>query len=256
MKKVAIGKHIRFCKDIISLGLKTNYEDYNVSEADLIKNSRKIYYPTDLYVNMFISLKKKVFPGNYYSFMGNKIRQTLLFQWLNIPHPRTKIYYGKDRFKRILRDFSYPFVAKQPVGGSQGKGVFLINSDDDLLAYLKAYNPAYIQEYLKTHRDIRVVIFAGRVINAYWRIGKEGNFRHNVSQGADISFSNVPERAIKFALDVASRCGFDEVGLDILEYNNSYYVLEANMVYGLEGFRAKGVEWKNIVLELCKKGYF
>ncbi len=256
MKKIAIGKHIRFCDSVVSIGLKTNYEDYDINEASLIKNSGKIYYPTSLYESLFTSLGKRVFPRNYYSFMGNKIRQTLLFQWLDIPHPRTKIYYGRNRFNRILEDFSYPFVAKQPIGGSQGKGVFLINSDDELIAYLKVYKPAYIQEYLKTDKDMRVVIFAGRVINAYWRIGKEGDFRHNVSQGANISFNNIPDGAIDFALDVASRCGFDEVGLDIIEYNDSYYVLEANMVYGLEGFRAKGVEWKKIVSRLCKEGYF
>ncbi len=255
-KRVALGKHLRFCKDITLLGVKTNFEDYSPQEKDTIREAREVFYPTALYYRLFESMGKKVFPRNFYPFMGNKIRQTLLFQWLGIPHPKTRIYYGSDRFRRIKNDFSYPFIAKQAVGGSQGKEVFLINSDAKLHQYLDEYRPAYIQEYIKSDRDLRVVIFGGNIVHAYWRIGKCGDFRHNVAQGAKISLEEIPDDALEFALSVAKKCGFDEVGLDILECNGSYYVLEANMVYGKVGFNAKGLKWEETILKLHEKGLF
>ena len=124
----------------------------------------------------------------------------------------------------------------------------------ELASYLKSYHPAYIQEYLPIDRDLRVVLIKGRVIHAYWRIHQPGNFRNNVSQGGRISFDGIPEEALHFAIDVARRCGFDEVGLDICQADGRYYVIEANMVFGLEGFRRKGLDLYEILCELEAEG--
>jgi ribosomal protein S6--L-glutamate ligase len=214
----------------------------------------EIFYPSLLYEDLFRCLGKKTYPGNYYAFIGNKIRQTNLFQLLEIPHPRTRVYYGRSRPDRISADFAYPFVAKAPVGSSMGQGVFLIQCEADLASYLKSYHPAYIQEYLPLDRDLRVVLIKGRVIHAYWRIHQPGEFRNNVSQGGRISFECIPEGALDFATDVAGRCGFEEVGLDICRANGIYYVIEANMVFGLEGFSQQGLDLYEILSTLEKQG--
>ena len=88
-------------------------------------------------------------------------------------------------------------------------------------------------------RDLRVVVIKGRVIHAYWRIHQPGEFRNNVAQGGTISFDAIPDEALHFAADAAARCGFDEVGLDICHARGRYYVIEANMVFGREGFRQR-----------------
>ncbi|MGC8719262.1 MAG: ATP-grasp domain-containing protein [Thermodesulforhabdaceae bacterium] len=235
MRKVSMGKHLRYCRSVPCVGVRLNWNDYSPDVQNLIKTSDVIYYPSRLYEQFFKALGKKVFPENCCEFIGNKIRQTLLFEWLSIPHPRTGIYYGKGRFARIMKDFKFPFVAKDPVGSSQGKGVFLISSEDDLRKYLERYRPAYIQEYFPVEKDLRVIIFASRAVHAYWRTGRPGDFRHNVSRGASISFENIPEEALKFAEDVSKRCGFHDVGMDIIDYEGSFYVVEVNMVYGKKG---------------------
>lgn len=220
-----------------------------------MNEASSVFYPGQILEPLLKALGKKVFPGNFYSFMGNKIRQSLLFQWLGIPHPKTRIYYGASRREQILRDFFFPFVAKRAVGGSQGREVFLIRNDDDLELYLRSYNPAYIQEYIPSDRDLRVVLFAGHVVHAYWRIGRPGDFRHNVSRGGRVEFEGIPEDALEFAEWVVKRCGFDEVGLDILPKDGSYLVVEANMVYGLEGFRRKGLDIHEVFLKAEKEGW-
>ncbi len=255
VKRVAIGKHLRFCKNLPSLGVCLNWEDYDEEAKRAIKEADVVCYPSRLYEPFYFSIGKRIFPKNFYDFMGNKIRQTLLFEYLSIPHPRTRIYYGKNVFSKILSEFSYPFVAKNPLRSSQGRGVFLISSEEDLQAYLSKYSPAYIQEYLPVDRDLRVVLLAGRVIHAYWRIGKKGDFRNNVSQGATISYEDIPPQVFGFSEEVSRLCGFDDVGLDIIFYDNRFYVIEANMVYGLEGFRKAGKTLSYFIVKAEKEGW-
>ncbi|NLI80722.1 MAG: ATP-grasp domain-containing protein, partial [Deltaproteobacteria bacterium] len=238
--RVSLGRRLRRCPLTHCLGVRPNWEDYAPQARDAIRNADVICYPGPHYGTLFESLGKGIFPLNYYPFLGNKIRQTCLFQLLGIPHPKTRLYYGGHRLRRIRWDFSFPFVAKTPLGSSQGSGVWLIQNEGQLRTYLQEHHPAYIQEYLPMDRDLRVVLIQGRVVHAYWRIAPPGEFRNNVSRGGRISFEGIPPEALQFAEFVAASCGFQEVGLDICLVEDRYWVIEANMVYGLEGFRQGG----------------
>jgi len=246
---ISLGKRLRK-SSIRCRGVKPNWSDYPEELQREILLAEKICYPGPVYCEIFQAAGLDVFPRNYYHFLGAKTAQTDLFNLLAIPHPRTGIYYGRQRAGRIESEFSYPFVAKTPIGSSQGKGVFLIRRPEELSQYLRTHNPAYIQEYLPIERDLRVVVINGNLIHAYWRIGREGDFRNNVSQGGTVSFEDIPAAALDFAVEVARRCGFDEVGLDICEHAGKYYVLEANMVFGQEGFRKKGMDIHQIIANL------
>jgi ribosomal protein S6--L-glutamate ligase len=255
VRKIALGKRLRDCPPVRCVGVSPNWDDYPDPVKEALLSAEKIYYPTRLYGRIFTCLGKKVFPRNYYTLIGNKIAQTGLFQFLAIPHPRTRIYYGGGRrAEKIRATFPFPFIAKTPFGSSRGEGVFLIEDREDLAAYLASHNPAYIQELLPIDRDLRVVVIAGRIVNAYWRIHREGDFRNNVAQGASISFEAIPAEALEFAAAAAARCGFDEVALDICHAGGRYYLLEANMAYGLEGFKRKGLDMRRVFADLAAEG--
>jgi len=258
MKKVpprviSLGKRLRK-SSIRCVGVKPNWSDYPEEVQKEILLADKVFYPGPVYCEVLEAAGFDVFPRNYYHFLGSKIAQTDLFNLLEIPHPRTRIYYGSNLSGRIESDFSYPFVAKTPVGSSRGAGVFLIRLPEELSTYLETHNPAYIQEYLPIERDLRVVVISGKLVHAYWRINGTGDFRNNVSRGGTVSFEDVPSEALEFALDVARKCRFDEVGLDICEHAGKYYVLEANMVFGQEGFRKKGLDIHEIIADLFDSG--
>ncbi len=239
---ISLGKRLRSSAVIASVGVKPDWEHYSPETQEAIRLARVVCYPSMLYEAVLLSLGKRTYPRNYYGFMGNKILQTQLFQLLGISHPRTRLYYGRNRLQRITADFDRPFIAKKPVGSSKGMGVYLIRDETDAMAYLERHRPAYIQEYLPLERDLRVIVLGGRVIHAYWRIRRLGEFRCNVAQGAAISFEGIPEEGIAFAEDVARRCRFDEVGMDICMVHGRFYILEANMVFGLEGVRRGGID--------------
>jgi len=256
--RISLGKRLRSCPSFRCVGVLPEWKDYPDDVREAIRRADEVFYASPIYEDLFRSLGKKIFPRNYYRFMGNKIRQTELFQFLEISHPRTRFYTKRNRFERICRDFTYPFVAKIPVGSSKGAGVYLIRNDEDLTQYLEedldTRYPAYIQEYLPIDRDIRVVLLGGKVVHAYWRIPSEGEFRNNVARGADISYDNVPEEVLRFAEDIARRCRFDEVGVDICWAHGRYYILEANMVFGLEGFRQAGLDIYELLAQLDREG--
>ena len=117
----------------------------------------------------------------------------------------------------------------------------------ELRCYLDRVSPAYIQEYLPIDRDIRVVVIGKRIVHAYWRVVPENEYRSNVALGGSIELDAVPEDAKNLALQAARACRWDDVGIDICEHKGQFYILEANMKYGREGFRMAGLDYDSLM---------
>jgi ribosomal protein S6--L-glutamate ligase len=254
-KAIAFETRLRGCRNVLTLGVRTNFSDYTPEETRLIRHADKIYYPTTFYAELFQIMGTETFPCYHtYACAQDKIKQSVLFDWFDIPHPRTRVFYG-NRQKSTIRDhFNFPFVAKMPRGSALGKGVFLIEDNGDLDAYLSEFSPAYIQEYLPIDRDIRVVVIGRKAVHAYWRKAPEGDFRCNVAVGGEICLDPVPVDAIDLAIFTARRCRWDDVGIDICCHRGKYYVLEANMKYGREGFKRAGIDYLRLMEGLIDNG--
>jgi ribosomal protein S6--L-glutamate ligase len=255
MPVIAFESRLKYCRNVLTLGVKPNFSDYSPDETELIKNAEKIYYPSTYYSDLFSSMNKKTFPSCHtYRYVQNKIKQTTLFQLIGIPHPRTRIFFGSGQKKNILNHFGFPFVCKIPRGSAMGRGVFLIKNRYDLESYCKMTKTAYVQEYLPVDRDLRVIVIGRKVVHAYWRIAKNGEFRSNIAAGGKISFDSIPEGVRELALHTAVSCGWDDVGIDICSYGDRLYVIEANMKYGKEGFKAAGIDYIKLMEKMIENG--
>ena len=253
IKALALEGRLKECKNVITLGVRPNFSDYSPADADLIRNAEKIYYPSAFYADLFNAMGKRTFPSYHtYKCVQDKIKQTALFEMMNIPHPRTRVFYGKRQKNNITDYFTFPFIAKIPRGSAMGRGVYLIQNNADLRSYIHLTNPAYIQEYLPLNRDIRVVIIGNRVGHSYWRIAPEHEFRSNVALGGRIRLESVPQAALDLALSTAQICRWDDVGIDICQHEGKLYILEANMKYGKEGFRKAGIDYYKLMEELIE----
>jgi ribosomal protein S6--L-glutamate ligase len=252
-KVIALEARLRGCKNVITLGVRPNFNDYNPQEVDLIRNAETIYYPTTFYADLFDAMGKNTFPSYHtYKCVQDKIKQSALFALLNIPHPRTRVFYGKRQKATITDHFDYPFIGKIPRGSAMGRGVYLIKDHKALETYLGNTDTAYVQDFLPADRDIRVVVVGKKIVHAYWRLAPPGEFRTNLSVGGTVCLDDVPADALALALDTARRCQWDDVGIDICENNGCYYVLEANMKYGKEGFRAAGIDYIRLMETLIE----
>ncbi len=253
--RIALENRLRDCRSVITLGVRTNLSDYEDWQIELIRTSEVVYYPTAFYADIFDTMGKRTFPNYHtYKYVQDKIKQTALFNLQGITHPRTRVFYGARQKSNILKYFHFPFIAKIARGSALGRGVFLINNQNELAEYIALGGPAYIQEYVKIDRDLRVVIIGGRPVHAYWRIAGEGEFRTNVSQGATISLQDIPEKGVAFAVRIARMCNLDDVGMDVYFHEGRYGVLELNMKYGKEGFRKAGIDYYGLIDEMIENG--
>lgn len=135
-----------------------------------------------------------------------------------------------------------------------GRGVFLIQDSHDLSAYLDLNTPAYIQEFLPLERDMRVVVIGKEIAHAYWRINAAGEFKSNLAVGGQINLDPLPQEALDLALKTAHACQWDDVGLDICLNKGKLYILEANMKYGKQGFRAAGIDYNELMFQKIETG--
>lgn len=251
---VALGSRLRGVPEVLTLGVKPNFNDYTAEEKDLIFRSTLVLYPTQNYAQFLATLGKRFFPSlETCLYADEKIKQTTLFYMLGLPHPRTRLYYHLHH-NDILKDFDFPFVAKLPRASARGRGVFKIENRRQLETYLRRTHIAYIQEYLPHKRDVRVVLINYAPVLAYWREAKAGSFKTNLSQGGSVNFQGIPEEAVETAKEAARKCKFDDVGLDLIPCDGTWYVIEANMKYGRQGLRMKGLDLKNILREKLLSG--
>ncbi|MFZ1983920.1 MAG: RimK family alpha-L-glutamate ligase [Desulfatitalea sp.] len=253
--RVALEGRLRHCAQVVTLGVRPNFMDYDAAERQLIRGAGTIYYPSVFYADLLDAMGKKTFPSYHtYKFAQDKIKQTALFQMLEIPHPHTRVFFGRRQKAAILNSFPLPLIAKVPRGSALGRGVFLIRTPEALAHYCQRFSPAYIQEYLPLERDMRVVVIGGKAVHAYWRVAREGEYRTNVAVGGAIDLSPVPAEAIRLAETTAHRCRWDDVGMDICCCRGGYYVLEANMKYGHEGFRQAGIDYDGLMERFILNG--
>jgi ribosomal protein S6--L-glutamate ligase len=252
---IALEHRLRHCRNVRTLGVRTNFQEYAEDEIRAIRQARKIYYPSIFYADLFDAMGKATFPSYHtYKCVQDKIKQTALFNLLGIPHPVTRVFYGQRRLEKITRLFTFPLIAKVPRGSALGRGVYLIRDADQLEKYLRRSKVAYIQEYLHLDRDIRVVVIGDRVVHAYWRLAASGEYRSNVAAGGSISLAKVPEKAKVLALETARACGWNDVGIDICQHRRRFLVIEANMKYGKEGFRRAGIDYDHLMEDLIEDG--
>ncbi|MBF0476285.1 MAG: ATP-grasp domain-containing protein [Deltaproteobacteria bacterium] len=252
--KYALGRRLANCPYLVTLGIRPNLTDYEPWQIEAIKQAEVIYFPTKLYAHSLSSMGKRIFPGiNDYEYAGDKIKQATLFNLLDLPFPRTKCYYGRQT-DLILKDFDFPFVAKLPRASDGGRGVFLVRQPSDLAAYRRITKVALVQEFLNIESEYRVVVIAHRIALVYRRGLTGGDFRGNLSQGAQVAFGNIPSEVSSMAQEVSRRCRFDDVGLDICLAGGRYYLLEANMLYGRAGFKLAGLDYKRLLCDLIGQG--
>ncbi len=255
MTKVCLGPKLKKASSVRCIPLKYNWSDYCEEEKSLIGQAEKIYFPTIHYAAPFFCIGKEIFPSlSSYLLLGNKELQLHTFKLASIPMPYTRLFKGPGKKEKILAHFSFPFVAKVPIGSSRGEGVFFIKDLVALETYLGRVSTAYIQEYVPITKDIRVVIIGEEPVCCYWKVANKGVFKTNVAQGAAIDFKDVPEEAVELAILAAKKCNIDHAGFDICISDNGPLVLEANIHFGREGFAQAGISYNGLLAKMVDSG--
>ena len=162
--------------------------------------------------------------------------------------PKTiPITYSEDT-ERVFEELNtkFPIILKTSTGSQTGVGVVIIESMRSLNAsvqMLKLYEkhmPILIQEFIKTDYDVRVVVLDGKVLGSMKReVISDGDFRSNVSLGAESSAFELTEIEARDSIIAAKSVSGRLVGVDFIPAKNREkeqpYVLEVNAMPGFGG---------------------
>ncbi len=131
--------------------------------------------------------------------------------------------------------------------GTHGGGTWMVDLENQVNAQVGG-RYAFLQEYMEhdeqRHHDLRVYVVGDRIVGAMNRYAPEGEWRTNVALGGEVEdmTGELPERVREIALDSVEAIGLDYAGVDIVQSDDGYYVLEVNPTAGFRGlFKASGV---------------
>ena len=150
---------------------------------------------------------------------ASKVLTTALLMRHAIPSPRTLFTSSNEIAARFIKEQGK--VVIKPVYGFDGHGIFLINTPDQL-----GTPPYYLQEYVPNDRDYRVFVIDGEPVGAIMRISD--SLAHNIHQGGTGIPVEIDDEMRSIAGAAALATGVDYGGVDLLQNDDSYCVLEVN----------------------------
>ncbi|WP_373048438.1 RimK family alpha-L-glutamate ligase [Vulgatibacter sp.] len=174
----------------------------------------------------------------------DKFRTSLLLASAGIATPEVQVVQRSEDAAAALRALGTA-VAK-PMWGSLGDGIELLRDDASgrrrAEALFEERAALYLQRYVDHGgRDVRAFVVGGRVEAAMERIAPPGEFRTNVSIGAEPRAIELPPEAEAMAVRAARALGLDWAGVDLAFGPSGPTVIEVNGSPNWEGiFRATG----------------
>lgn len=170
-------------------------------------------------------------------YINGKMSQALLFSKHNIPHPKTFLASSFASYKTILKKMRFPIIIKPDIG-KRGIGIKKFENTKSALAFFQKNNRGFLlQEYLPNNGDIRVFVVGNKVLGAMKRHLIKGDFRSNVSLGAKTEKLQLDRALEKTALKAVRSIGFEVAGVDLILFENKYYVIEVNEGPQWQGFK-------------------
>ena len=190
----------------------------------------------------------------------NKFLTSIVLAKAGIPNLRTMIAYTPAAALRAIEQLGYPAVLKPPVG-SWGRLLAKINDRDAAEAVLEhkevlgSYHHSifYVQEYVpKRLGDIRAFVVGDRVIGASHRTSS--HWITNVARGAATAPCEVTPEIETLALSAARAVGGEILGVDLIETDEGYKVIEINTGAEFKGLlEATGVDVPGAIVEYLRR---
>jgi len=193
------------------------------------------------------SLGIPIFPtSDMYAPYDNKILQTFVLRHLGFDMPRTEIFRDREEALLYAQRAPLPIVSKCSEGAC-GENVWLITDRAELKEHIRtAFNDSglptsfpwvrqkgyvYLQQFIPTDRDLRIISIGDRVELAFWR-ENPGSWKKNISSGGRINPHDIPRAALDVALKLARTTGFHWCACDMIIVEHVPMILEYSAIFG------------------------
>jgi glutathione synthase/RimK-type ligase-like ATP-grasp enzyme len=193
------------------------------------------------------------------------VQQMVAEQDKHVPHIATYRFHLLKDLKLAIESklLHYPFIAK-PNYGAQGKGIVLVETDDQLKAIKPIITDMVFQNFIPNDGDWRIIVFDGKPLGVMKRIARKGHYLNNISQGGSSEHETDPvvvQTVSDIAVRMANNIGYKLCGVDVIQDNTTgaFFFLEINSAPewdGDNGFQAvTGVNVAEVVVQEFKKRF-
>lgn len=185
-------------------------------------------------------------------YISSKLYEASRFAKLKINHPKTFQTFSTDSYKLLAEKLKFPIIAK-PVRGMKGRGIEKINTPNEFLKFF-AKNPGdyLIQDFFKIKSDLRIFVVDNQVLGGFRRFIPENEFRSNAIPRTRAE-KIIPTSAMKkIAIAATKALGYDIAGVDLFEFKNKLYVIEANSCPQWQKFKTvTGINPAKAIIDLA-----
>lgn len=171
----------------------------------------------------------------------DKLRATQILSRHEIGIPKTAFAkYPGDVDYLIKQVGGAPLIVKL-LEGTQGLGVVLAETQKAAKSVIEAFYGLnaniLVQEFIAEAggADVRAIVIDGKVVAAFKRQGKEGEFRSNLHRGGSGTLIKLSRAEKTAAINAAKALGLAIAGVDLLQSERGPLILEVNSSPGLEG---------------------
>ena len=189
---------------------------------------------------------------------SDKFRTLYLLRKHGLPVPKTLVTENARLASRFTSKLIGNEIVIKPMFGSRGFGIFKLKLSDfneivwrivNDLTYLKQV--VYIQKFIE-HKgyDIRLFVIDNQVIAGMYRIATF-DWKTNIAKGGKPKpLNKIPNELQEIAVKACKVIDCEIAGVDVLEINGDYYILEVNSQPGWKGLQQ--VTKVNIAKEIIK----
>ncbi|ELZ23964.1 RimK family alpha-L-glutamate ligase [Natrinema limicola] len=153
--------------------------------------------------------------------------------------PDVTLALSGDQLNAARSRYGEEAVYKTAIG-THGGGTWKVGPDDPINAKV-GNRYAFLQELVDQedvrHRDLRVYVVGGEVVAAMYRYAPDNDWRTNVALGGSVenATDDLPEEAAEMARRASDIVDLDYAGVDLVEGDGGWFVLEVNPTAGFKG---------------------
>lgn len=165
---------------------------------------------------------------------SDKFLTSLFLEHNNIPTPKTIVCEDEEDALQAFEELGKDVVLK-PLYGSKGIGIVRINDKafaENVIYSLEQLNFVfYLQKFIEHYnRDIRILVLGNKAIAGMYRVSD--NWKTNIHAGAKMQPLELTNELKNLAVKAAQVTHTQIAGVDIIESEEGYQVIEVNSIPG------------------------
>jgi len=169
----------------------------------------------------------------------HKVASAVALSDADVQVPDALLALSSDRLNLEREQFGDEAVYKTAIG-TNGGGTWKVDATERVNARV-GNRYAFLQKLLERGdvptRDLRVYVVGGEVVGSMFRYAPDNEWRTNVALGGRVedAAGEVDDAVIETARKAVEAVGLDYAGVDLMEGEDGWYVLEVNPTAGFKG---------------------